>query len=91
MTKVECNNCEWTGGVDELDECADLLQRLEPGDIFPMGDCPKCGAFCHPVRPTRTRLCVVLEGGLVQAVVTNDRERLADVDVLVVDYDSVGQ
>ena len=41
---VACQNCEWTGGENECDEMRDVWSRVEPGDVMPAGDCPKCGA-----------------------------------------------
>lgn len=50
--KVECQNC---GRVcDEtkiipLEDTPDLLQRISPGEVVPVGECRKCGALCHYV------------------------------------------
>ena len=41
---VVCQNCEWAGGENECDEMRDVWSRVEPGDVMPAGDCPKCGA-----------------------------------------------
>ena len=42
---VKCQDCEWTGGRDEVESYRDFWDRVEPGDVVPAGDCPKCGAF----------------------------------------------
>ncbi len=48
--KVKCGDCGWTG-LDyktlSMTVCRDIFSRLLPGDIFPYGTCPECGAFCH--------------------------------------------
>lgn len=35
-------------------------------------------------------LCIVLEGGMVQSVVTNDLNALSDLQIMVIDYDTDG-
>ena len=46
-----CNDCGAVLLESELKPLHDLCKRLLPGDIFPVGDCPHCGAFCHYVEP----------------------------------------
>lgn len=45
--KVECQNCEWTGDESEVNEIEDFHQRVNPGEVCPVGECPKCGALAH--------------------------------------------
>jgi hypothetical protein len=49
---TECQNCCEIRPESELDEIDNLLARLAPGDIVPVGQCPDCGALCQPVRKT---------------------------------------
>jgi len=42
----ECADCLQEWKADELNEPKDILDRLLPGDIFPDGECPDCGALC---------------------------------------------
>ncbi len=44
----KCPNCEWTGAEKDADPIQDIHARLEPGDIYPAGECPKCGALVEP-------------------------------------------
>ena len=46
---ARCQNCGivWASGVKPIWECDNLAQRIEPGEPLPVGECPKCGAFCH--------------------------------------------
>lgn len=52
MTTCICDNCDWTGSTHELG--ADLLhtpglkQRLDPGAVVPIGECPRCHALAYP-------------------------------------------
>ena len=46
----ECGNCAWRGEVSECNEIHGLLDRVETGDEFPAGECPKCGALTYLVR-----------------------------------------
>ena len=48
---VACPNCDWKGATSKLDDAQDLLQRLEPGDIVPDGQCPDCGALVCESNP----------------------------------------
>ncbi len=43
----ECGNCTWRGDVSECNEIHGLLDRIETGDEFPAGECPKCGALTY--------------------------------------------
>lgn len=55
---VSCDNCEWSGTDDELEEIDDLECRVDPGEIMPAGQCPgqvewddgkigPCGCLVH--------------------------------------------
>jgi hypothetical protein len=57
------------------------INEAESGDIGPGTDDPP------PVKPI---VGVVLEGGLVQCVVSNATEQLPDMDVIILDYDVEG-
>ncbi len=45
----ECQDCGWKGPDEELDEIADLHQRVDPGEEMPSGECPECGCLCHEI------------------------------------------
>lgn len=47
----ECNNCGLLyNHIEELKplDIYSLIERVAPGEPFPAGECPTCGAFCHP-------------------------------------------
>lgn len=44
-----CQNCDWRGPDDEMDDIQRLGARVEPGESMPSGQCPRCGALCQPV------------------------------------------
>jgi len=46
--KFRCQDCSGLFSQSELTS-ASLWQRMEPGDVMPDGDCPKCGAMCFMV------------------------------------------
>ncbi len=41
-----CDNCDWEGGEEKLDDVCDLFERVHPGDVMPAGQCPECQALC---------------------------------------------
>ena len=43
-----------------------------------------------PAKPAPLKIGIVLDGGLVQAVVSDNPEALANADILVIDYDTEG-
>ncbi len=51
MQMAECQNCARVFFVTELKPAKDLLQRVEPGEPMPAGDCPECGALCQLIKP----------------------------------------
>jgi hypothetical protein len=46
----ECQNCGCVWPDYFLNEVEDLSMRVGPGEIMPSGECPACGAVCHPVK-----------------------------------------
>jgi hypothetical protein len=45
-----CQNCRKTFASDQLEEITHgFWERVSPGEIVPSGECPRCGALCHPV------------------------------------------
>ena len=46
-----CENCGRVWKDDELKEVKDVFVRVLPGEPMPSGECPECGAVCHPVAP----------------------------------------
>ncbi len=51
----KCQNCGWTGDEGMMKnpwpDIPDLTERMAPGEPVPSGECPECGALCHPVKP----------------------------------------
>ena len=100
---LKCDNCGKTyAGEDELTyvfpDIPGLLLRLEPGCMVPAGECPACEALVYPV--AMIRVLVLLDGGLVQDVLTNqpgvevavldqDTEGFGDDDIVIVNHDGV--
>ncbi len=89
-TTCHCGNCDWVGTVDQAEPCRDFWSRVEPGDTVPAGDCPECGAFAFIGSPEAppVRLYVIMDGGLVQEVVSPDDP--SGVELWVIDYDTEG-
>ena len=87
---LRCDNC-WAffKGTDKLarvfPDIPDLLSRIEPGGVVPAGECPDCGALVYPLNAP-VRVAVLLEGGLVKAVLA-DR---GNVRAAVLDLDTEG-
>jgi hypothetical protein len=47
-----CNaGCGWSGPVKDLGcqfhEITDFFERVSPGEVCPVGECPECGALAH--------------------------------------------
>ncbi len=45
----ECGNCGINWSKNQLKEIQNYNDRVSPGEIAPSGECPECGALCHPV------------------------------------------
>ena len=43
-----CQNCDARWTENDLLPICDLEDRVFPGEIMPSGECPDCGAVCHP-------------------------------------------
>lgn len=69
-----CDGCDRRYEERELShlypDIPDLLIRLDAGGIVPAGECPECGALVYPDRDP-VRVLVLLDGGLVQDVLTD--------------------
>jgi hypothetical protein len=83
----QCQNCGKTFTEDQLAEITHgIWERVSPGEIMPSGECPKCGALCHPAapEPKKPYVLITVSGGIAD-VVTND----SDVDVDILDFDNL--
>jgi hypothetical protein len=48
--ECKCENCAWHGPeTDVLPDIPHFHQRVFPGEICPVGECPDCRALCHYV------------------------------------------
>ena len=51
--QLRCRNCDWTGTEDQLGrqlgEIHHLIEKIEPGEIVPYGECPECTCLCFAV------------------------------------------
>jgi hypothetical protein len=45
----ECDNCGMSWSKNQLKDIRDYNVRVSPGEIVPSGECPECGALCHPM------------------------------------------
>jgi len=47
-----CQNCDKTWNDDEVEDFPEqhIHERVAPGEPMPSGECPDCGAACHPVK-----------------------------------------
>lgn len=51
IDRHECQSCGFMGREEELvNPIPDLEQRVGPGEAMPSGECPACGAVCHPTK-----------------------------------------
>src|SRR5512142_2728652 len=48
-TYHECWDCGSIWPTQGLAPIRDLSERVEEGEPIPSGECPECGALCHPV------------------------------------------
>jgi len=47
---IGCENCGHLWPAAALEEIHDYWERVEPGGVVPLGECPniECGALCYP-------------------------------------------
>jgi len=50
--KTICNNCQKKWDSKDLAMIDNIWERCDPGDEFPAGQCPDCGALCFIEKPT---------------------------------------
>lgn len=51
----KCQNCDAIHGEDDLKPIKNYDERVAPGETVPSGECPECGALCHPYEPDGLR------------------------------------
>jgi hypothetical protein len=42
-----CENCGWKGLQEQTRTIAHLLSRVQPGELMPAGECPRCASLVH--------------------------------------------
>lgn len=50
--RCACDACDWKGPAGHVHTIHDPEQRLEPGAVVPVGECPKCGVLAYLDEPT---------------------------------------
>lgn len=43
----KCDNCDWEGLSQDTVIIHDIQERIDPGCITPVGECPECGALAY--------------------------------------------
>lgn len=78
--RAKCQNCGLVLDEDDLKEIRHLSERVAPGEEMPSGECPQCGAVCHPtnakVKPIKLRLILDVAYGHHGEEVSNLKEML---------------
>lgn len=46
----ECEGCHWRGFASGTKPIADIEERLTPGSIVPIGECPDCGMLVYLIK-----------------------------------------
>jgi len=64
-----CENCEKVWQDSQLSAIEDVHERVAPGEPMPSGQCPECGAVCHPVAAANPLIVVAfVKGGIVEDI-----------------------
>lgn len=42
-----CDDCDWKGLSQDTEMITDVQERVTPGSIAPVGECPECGCFAY--------------------------------------------
>lgn len=73
----ECANCGKLWDDSDLHEITHgIWERVAPGELMPSGECPECGALCHPVENALTPLRDALEQllGRVKGLLASNKD-----------------
>lgn len=44
---VKCQNCDWKGIIDDTGIIQKFRERVAPGEVCPVGECPECGSLAN--------------------------------------------
>lgn len=80
--RAECADCGGTFTYPQLKPIKNFWQRVEPGEICPAGECPKCGALCHDIKPEKMVLVLRDPDGNIHGVAEVEGITKAGVQVL---------
>lgn len=50
-----CDNCDWQGTTEELNDIEDISMRITPGGVVPSGECPECGALAYEIKKCKPK------------------------------------
>lgn len=83
-SRSRCQNCGKEWNDTDLDDPAHIWERVAPGEPFPSGECPDCGALCQPIADPAEPITVAVfvRGGMVQDIAAPEGVR-----VIVLDFD----
>lgn len=86
----KCDNCSKLFVDRDLKEMKDISMRVGAGEPMPSGECPECGAVCHPAEfaceePEIPTVVLYIEGGAIHCVNSSVKAR-----VIVLDRDTEG-
>lgn len=45
MSTYHCEDCGWSGSIDDMDRLDDIHERVLPGELMAAGQCPECGSL----------------------------------------------
>lgn len=45
MSLYKCEDCKWSGSANELDLIDYVEERVNPGELMPLGECPQCSCL----------------------------------------------
>lgn len=73
-----CDNCSARRPEGDLNYIEDYHQRVAPGEIAPSGECPDCGALCHPEHAGTPEIVTVVRTGTAAAYVHGDSKAVVE-------------
>lgn len=84
--RCECQDCGWLGKASEVNPISGIEERITPGEIVPVGECPMCTALVQLIpepNPQQEKVRKILRAWYRQSSTTDKVFDIHELDAIL--------